>query len=442
LQPSVYRNYLLAVLTVTLLFNGLDRVALGVMLQDIKVDLDLTDTQLGFLSGIAFALFYSVMGIPIARWADRGNRVAIITLTTAFWSVAVALCGIAGSFVQLLLIRVAVAVGEAGASPPAYSLIADYFGRAERPRAAALYGQGGLLSNLIGFFLAGWLNELYGWRWTFVLLGIPGVGLAFVAWFTLKEPRRTEHGPRVTVSAGSTPSLKVVGTSLWNNATFRHLLLCLSVLFLFLYGIFVWLPAFFIRSYGTTTAEVGLWLSCTYGVGGVVGAYIGGELATRYAAQNERLQLRWMAIAITVAGLLSILTYLSSSKYTALALIGISTMVLTTVNGPLIATVQTLVPERMRAVAFALLYFLANLIGMGLGPLVTGSLSDAFAPWAGEESLRYALLLLGPGYFLSAWHAWCASRTVTRDLADVHIQHERTSRETGKRKPLGTALQQ
>src|SRR5687768_16882052 len=183
-----YKVYLLVLLLVICAFNYIDRLALGLVLQDIKVDLSLTDTQLGLLSGIAFALFYSIMGIPIARWADRGNRVAIITFTTALWSAAVALCGVASNFVQLLLIRIGVAVGEAGCTPPAHSLIADYFTRAERPRAVAIYMLGGQLS-VVGYLWAGWLNELYGWRVTFMLLGLPGLGLAALAWLTLREPR-------------------------------------------------------------------------------------------------------------------------------------------------------------------------------------------------------------------------------------------------------------
>ena len=194
MRNTTYRNYLLAVLTVIALFNYVDRTALGLVLQNIKTDLQLSDTQLGFLSGIAFALFYSVMGVPIARWADRGNRVTIITLTTALWSVAVALCGVATSFTQLLLTRVAVAVGEAGCIPPAFSLIADYFNRGERPRASAIYGLAGVFSAVIGYFVAGWLNEFYGWRVTFVCMGAPGVALALLAWFTLREPRRQLRG--------------------------------------------------------------------------------------------------------------------------------------------------------------------------------------------------------------------------------------------------------
>src|SRR5688500_18999239 len=189
MTESRYKQYLLAVLLVVLASNYVDRLALGLLLQDIKVDLSLSDTQLGLLSGIAFALFYSVMGIPIARWADRGNRVLIISATASLWSVMVALCGFAGSFIQLLLIRIGIAVGEAGCIPPAHSLIADHFSRAERPRAVSIYMLGTPISIIIGYFLAGWLNELYGWRATFVILGLPGVAIAALAWLTLREPR-------------------------------------------------------------------------------------------------------------------------------------------------------------------------------------------------------------------------------------------------------------
>jgi predicted MFS family arabinose efflux permease len=306
MQTNVYRRYLLTVLLIILAFNYVDRLALGIVLQDIKLDLQLSDTQLGILSGIAFALFYSVMGIPIARWADRGNRVTIIAVTTALWSVAVALCGMAASFLQLLVVRIGVAVGEAGCIPPAHSLIADYFDRAERPRAVAVYMLGSSLSVVVGYFLAGWLNELYGWRVTFMLLGLPGIGLSVLVWLTLKEPRRAASAAlegnsgnaapaSVSTLAPATqshPSLKDVCATLWASATFRHLLVCFSVWYFFGYGILQWQPAFFIRSHGLDTGELGTWYAIVWGIGGVLGTYWGGELASRYAARNERLQLR------------------------------------------------------------------------------------------------------------------------------------------------------
>jgi MFS transporter, Spinster family, sphingosine-1-phosphate transporter len=419
MKASVYKNYLLTMLLVLLAFNYVDRLALGLLLQDIKVDLDLSDTQLGFLSGIAFALFYSVMGIPIARWADRGNRVTIITVTTALWSVAVALCGFAGSFLQLLLIRIGVAVGEAGCVPPAHSLIADYFSRVERPRAVATYMLGGPLSAVFGYFLAGWLNDFYGWRATFVILGAPGLVLAILAWCTLEEPRRSELMRRAEAPAAQ-PRLLEVLAMLWANGTFRHLLFGYSVIFFFSFGIGKWLPAFFIRSFGLSTGELGTWFAVIWGGGGLLGTYLGGEWASRYAANNEQLQLKAMAFAYCCFGLISACTYLASNLHLALGLMGLAAVGVTTANGPLFATIQTLVPARMRALSIAVIYLVANLIGMGLGPLCAGMLSDALRPLLGEESLRYALLALAPGYFWGAWHLWRSSSTVVRDLQAVH----------------------
>jgi MFS family permease len=421
---SAYRKYLLTVLMVILALNFVDRMALGLLLQDIKSELDLSDTQLGFLSGIAFAFFYSIMGIPIARWADRGNRVAIIALTTALWSVAVALCGVAGSFAQLLLIRIGVAVGEAGCIPPAHSLIADYFSRTERPRAVARYMLGAPLSLLMGLFLAGWINEFYGWRATFMLLGLPGLVLAPLAWLTLREPRREAERARAaladTRSSSVQPSFREAFVTLWRNRTFRYLLLCWSLASFFSNGITLWKPAFFIRSYGLETGEVGTWFAVLYGIGGILGTYWGGELATRGAAHNERLQLRGMALCYCLFGINSFGIYVSSNQYVAFALMGLAAVGGNIVIAPLFATIQTLVPHRMRALSIALVYLFSNFIGMGLGPLAAGALSDAFQPWAAEESLRYALVALCPGYFVCGWLLWRGSATVGRDVQAVH----------------------
>jgi MFS family permease len=414
---KLYRNYLLAVLLLILAFNYVDRLALGLVLQNIKADLHLSDTQLGFLSGMAFALFYSVMGIPIARWADRGNRVTIITITTLLWSAAVSLCGLAGNFMQLLLIRVGVAVGEAGCIPPAHSLIPDYFTRAERPRAVSVYMLGSSLSVVIGYFLAGWLNQLYGWRATFIMIGLPGLPLAMLAWFSLREPRGESP---MTQAVSAHPGLREVAVTLCGNSTFRHLLFCFSVVSFFGNGILQWQPAFFIRSYGMTTGELGTWFAAIYGIGGMIGGYAGGALSSRRAANNERLQLAIVSTAYCGFAVLQASIYLVSHRNAAFALAGLAAIGASSITGPLFATIQTLVPERMRAVSIALIYFFANLIGLGLGPLATGALSDALRPIFAEESLRYSLLLLCPGYLWAAWHLWRASRTVMPDLARAH----------------------
>lgn len=428
MSKATYNKYLLGLLMAILATNCVDRLVLGIVQQDIKRDLALTDTQLGFLSGIAFAMFYAVMGIPLARWADRGNRVTLISLTTGLWGVAVALCGMVGSFVQLLLIRIGVAVGEAGCVPPALSLIADYFNRAERPRAVAIYMLGAQFSYVIGYFLGGWLNEFYGWRITFILMGTPGLVLALLAAFTLREPRRTHLTSKsnasftpvtpapISNSSAAAPTLKTVWRTLWANGTFRQLLLCYAVLFFFLNGVLQWLPTFFIRSHHMQTGELGTVLAVVFSIGGF-GVYLGGVLASRYAVHNECLQLKACAIAIVASALLWIAAYLSPDLYLTFALIGLGVVVQSLIVGPLNATIQTLVPEAMRAMAFAVVYLFANLIGMGLGPLAVGMLSDAFQPWGQDESIRYALLTLAPGFFWVAWHAWRASHTVGGDLA-------------------------
>lgn len=417
MQTAAYKRYLLIVLMVILACNFTDRLALGIVLQDIKTELALSDTQLGFLSGIAFALFYSIMGIPIARWADRGNRVTIITITTALWSAMVALCGMAGSLVQLLLLRVGVAVGEAGCLPPAQSLIADYFSRSERPRVVGIYTMGAPLALVFGYFAAGWLNQLYGWRTTFVILGLPGLALAVLAGCSLREPRNL--GFRATARQIDSPSVKEVIVTLWGNATFRSTLLCIAVSNFFLVGILQWLPTFFVRSYGLATGEIGTWLALSIGVSGVLGNYWGGALASRYAANDERRQLRAVGFLYGAYGLLSTGAYLVADPYLAFVFLGAGGLVLAATNGPLFATIQTLIPPRMRALAMAVVLLFANLIGMGLGPLAAGALSDALRPSFGEESLRYALLAMCPGFALCVWFVWHASRTVAGDLATL-----------------------
>jgi len=418
-----YKRYLLGVLLVIQTFSYADGLALGLALQSIKRALALTDTQLGLLSGIAFAAFYSIMGLPIARWADRGNRVTIISLTALAWSVMVALCSSATSFGQLLLLRMGVAIGESGCVPPANSLIADYFARAERPRATAIYMLGPSLSMIVGYVVAGWVNELYGWRIMFLIVGLPGLLPAALAWFTLREPRRAGL---VTPVGDVAPCLKKgadVGTiarTLWRQSTFRHLLFFFSVAYFFGYGILQWQPTFFVRSYGLDTGALGTWFALVYGVAGALGTYCGGVWAGRFAPRDERLQLRAMAVVYAAYGAVSALVYLAPNAYAAFALMALAAFGSATTIGPLFATIQTLVPSDMRATAVAVVYLFANLVGLGIGPLAAGALSDALRPLVGEESLRYALLALTPGYLWCGWHLWCAGRTIREDLHEVH----------------------
>lgn len=432
-----YKRRLLLVLLFILAFNYVDRLALGVSLQSIKTSLNLNDTQLGLLSGIAFALFYSTMGLPIARWADRGNRVTVIVVTTTLWSVAVSLCAGARTFAQLISIRIAVAIGEAGCIPPAHSLIADNFARPQRARAVSIYMLGAPLSAIIGYCVAGWLNQFYGWRAMFVCLGLPGIGLAWLSARTLREPRLavplTDDDAHASMPLGSrvgnsaAQPLAEVIRALTKNRTFRHLLFSFSIASFFGYGITQWQPSFFIRSYGISTGELGTWFAVIYGVGGLIGSYIGGDLASRWAADNEPRQLRAMSVMYGLFALVSASIYLSHSFHFALVMLGISGIGGSMVLGPLFATIQSVAHPRMRAIAISIIYLFANLIGMGLGPLAAGSLSDLLRPAFGQESLRYALLALCPGYLWGGWHLWLASGAVRHD---IEATHRHVARET------------
>jgi MFS family permease len=421
MSDNTYKKYMLVVLLVISAFNYSDRLALNLVQQNIKTDLHLSDTELGFLTGLAFALFYSVMGIPIARWADRGNRISIIALTTGLWSLMVALSGVAANFAQLVLIRIGVAIGEAGCIPPAYSLIGEYFSRPERPRAMGVYMLGAPLSAFIGYMVAGWLNDWFGWRMMFLLLALPGLGLAVLAWFTLREPRRISAD---VVHAPPPPQqgMKEVFRALWVIPTYRRMLLAYSVSIFFSSGLSQWLPTFFIRSHGLRTGQVGTLFALAFGLSGFVGIYGGGALASRYAPSNERLQLR--ILILLTAGLLILrpISFLLASTSGAIVLMIACALAVYVGEGPLFAIFQSLVPGRMRATSISIVYLCANLCGMGLGPLAVGRLSDFLRPWAGEESLRYAMVIACGGYLWVIWQLWRASQTVSSDLERIRAE--------------------
>jgi MFS family permease len=437
-----HRNYVLAVLFVVFVLNSVDSVALGLVLQEIKVDLLLSDAQLGVLTGIAFALLYAIAGLTIAKWADCGDRVAIVSIATALWSVLVAACGSAASFVQLLLLRVGVGIGEAGCWPASQSLIADYFDRADRPRANAVCLMAAGVSAVVGYGVAGWLNERFGWRMMFVMLGMPGLAVAALAWFTLRDPRletqqsgESSRGfsrasrslQKITARASPQPRLMEVGAILWSNTTLRRALLFWSFSTFCATALAQWQPAFFVRSHGMKTEEVGFWFALEYGLGSTVGPFLGGAWASRYAANNERLQFRVAAVTYCVLMVLSAFMYLASNVYCALGLLAVYALVVNAFAAPLWGMIQTLVPENMRAAAAAILMLLGSLIGNGLGSFAAGALSDMFQPRFGEDSLRYALLVLCPGFLWAAWHLWKAGGSVKRDMATA-AREERDAR--------------
>lgn len=414
LYSNAYLRYALALLTIFYIVNFIDRQILAILLESIKRDLGLSDSQLGLLSGTAFGIFYATLGIPIARLADVFSRKWVITASLTVWSGMTALCGSAGGFASLLLYRVGVGVGEAGGSPPAHSMISDYFPPERRATALGVFSLGVPLGILVGFAVGGWLDESLGWRRAFVVVGLPGVVLAAIGAATLREPPRG-HSEGIADDGTGASAREVIGF-LWGARSFRHLSVA-SGLYAFVgYSIVNWAPAYLIRAYGLGTAEIGLWLSLVFGLGGGIGVLLGGVLADRWARKDARGLLYVPTLAMLVALPFGPFIFTAGSAPVALSLLCIPAVAGLMYQAPAFAVTQSLVAPPMRATASAVLLFVINILGLAMGPAFTGALSDALAPRFGDASLGYALLLVSLALGWSAFHFWRGTRTLVPDL--------------------------
>ncbi len=413
-RPSA-RYYALGLLTVVYAFNFIDRQLIAILQESIKEELLLTDGQLGLLAGFAFAVFYVTAGIPIARWADRSNRRNIVAGSVFIWSFMTAVSGYAQNYIQLLLARIGVGVGEAGGSPPSHSIISDIFPPERRATALGVYSTGVNIGILFGFLLGGWLNEFFGWRTAFVVVGLPGIALAVLVAVTLREPIRG-ISEKHAVEAQSVPFSDVIRL-LWSRRTFRHMAFAAALNAFAGYGSASWTASFMIRSHEMTTGELGTWLAMITGVGGAIGVVLGGVIADRLSLGNKR----WYMWVPAIAGAISVpfiaAVYLVDGAYSALLLSIIPGMLHNVYLGNTIATTHALVGLRMRALSSAILFLILNLIGLGLGPLLVGMLSDFLQPAFGVHSLRQAMLYLLP--LVMAWsacHFLLAARSLPEDL--------------------------
>lgn len=395
------------ILLIVYIFNFIDRQIVNILAEPIARDLGLSDTQIGLMTGLAFALFYTVLGIPIARFADRGttSRPKVIATALAIWSLMTALCGLAQNFGQLLLARIGVGVGEAGCTPPAHSLISDMVPPERRSSALAFYSLGIPIGTLLGMIIGGTLADFVGWREAFVIVGLPGVAMAFVVWFVIKDPR---HSDAATIlrNKNQAPALplKEALREVMLSRAFVLLLFAGSAASFLAYGKTTWTTIFFQRTHDLTPGEVGLWFGIIGGVGGILGTWLGGYLADRFGAKNRRHVLSAPAIGMALAVPLALLAYQASSWPVALILLFLPTVFNSFYYGPTYSAAQGLVPLRARAIAAAALLFFQNLIGLGLGPLFFGMLSDLLQPAYGADSVRYVLygaafLGLVPAFF-------------------------------------------
>jgi MFS family permease len=429
------RAYALGVLLVIYIFNFLDRQIVNILAEPIKNDLGLADWQIGVMAGFAFAIFYTVLGIPIARYAERADRVKIISAAVAVWSAFTILCGLAGNFVQLLAARIGVGVGEAGCTPPAHSLICDYTPKEKRASALALYSMGIPLGSLAGMVVGGLIADAYGWRVAFFVAGAPGLVLALVAWLTLPEPRRKGARKMTATPAANSPSIFNAMTELRSKASFWWISAGAALAAMIGYGHITFYGSFYLRNHGeglvAMAAQVnevlgvsfgpigflGTTLGLLIGICGAAGTYLGGILADRSA----RLNPAGYAIVPAVATALTVPPFVAAMLIpgagASLMLLAVPVFLGAIWYGPVFASAQSLVEPHTRATAAAVLLFIINLVGLGLGPVSVGLVSDVLGATMGEaEGLRWSMVIFGLVALLSAGAFFMAARTLKDEI--------------------------
>ncbi len=424
-EKKSYQWYVLTVLTIVYVFNFIDRNILSILGQSIKDDLGISDTAFGFLGGIAFAIFYTFMGIPIARLADKKSRKVILSVCLAIWSAMTALCGLVQSFAHLVLCRIGVAVGEAGGSPPSHSIISDLFPEERRGTALGIYALGIPIGSAIGFLAGGWINEIFGWREAFLVVGIPGIFLALIVYFTVREPPRGFSEIKKQKAEEDAPPLKEVLPYLWSKRSFRYMSIAGALHAFVGNGVGLYIPMMFERSHGLGTGEIGTWLFFL-GFFGMVGTFGAGWLCDKMGKNDKRWYLWIPGVATLLHVPFAIFTYLYHDPQIALIVYAGAYILGHAYLAPTFAMTQALVTVRMRALAASILLFILNIIGLGLGPQITGILSDVLFEFTelGPDALRWAMLLVLSFNVVSAVLYIFAAKFLRNDLPSASTGEE------------------
>lgn len=406
-----YRALVLAMLLLVYTFNFLDRQILGILVQPIKADLGLTDTQLGALGGIAFAFLYSTLGVPLALLADRTSRTWVVTVSLTVWSGFTALCGVATSFWQLFAFRIGVGVGEAGGVAPSYAIIADYFPPDQRARALAIYSLGIPIGLAAGTLLGASIAASVDWRWAFIVVGVAGVAIAPVFRLVVKEP------PRPPSTAGRVPLGQVFGL-LAGKPSFWLMSFAAGFSSMCGYGLAFWAPSFFIRSFGFDLATTSYFLGSILLIGGTIGVFAGGWFADRAGQGDRGVYARLPAFAWLICVPFFAGGFLTDNVTLAWFLFLIPNGLNILWLGPVNTAVQHLVPPHMRATASASFLLINNLIGLGAGSWVMGAMSDAMTASYGNEALRYAAVAALSFYLVAAGLMLLAVKPLRRDWVE------------------------
>jgi len=402
------------ILLIVYIFNFIDRQIVNILAEPIAKDLHLSDTQIGLMTGIAFALFYTVLGLPIARYADKPstNRPRLIAAALAIWSGMTALCGLAQNFGHLLLARVGVGVGEAGCTPAAHSLISDLVPKERRASALGFYALGIPVGTVLGMVIGGLLVDALGWRHAFMIVGLPGLAMALVVLLVLKDPRHRMEATAPVIRMDTTAALKAI----FGSKAMVLLLAAASFAAFLSYGKATWATIFFQRTYGLSPGEVGLYFGIVNGAGGILGTWMSGKIADRYGHTNRKHVLTAAAWGMLLVAPTAILGYSMADWRAALFILFVPTFLGSLYYGPTYSSVQGLTTAQSRAMASAVLLFFQNLIGLGLGPLAFGMLSDAIKPSFGEDSVRYVLYAASLMSLIPAFFFWRCSLRLNEEL--------------------------
>ena len=411
--PPSRANAVLALLLLAYIFNFLDRQILGILLEPIKADLQFTDSELGVLTGPAFALVYSLVGIPLAVMADRTSRSGVITAALVAWSGFTALCGMAANFWQLFLFRLGVGLGEAGGVAPSYALIADHFPPERRGRGLAVFSLGVPIGLGAGAILGSWIASTFNWRTAFLVMGVAGIVLAPIFKIVVRD--------RPRASGSSAPSLQDLGATfpaIAKKPSFWLMAFGASLSSLCGYGLATWVASILIRSFGMSLAGAGQYLGSLLLVGGTFGVFMGGWLADRLGNRDRR----WYAWLPAIAWLITAPLYAAGLMTENLTLAWVLLLVPNALNilwlGPVTTAVQHLAPQPMRATASGAFLLINNLIGLGVGPLLIGALSDRLRDAHGADSLRVAALAVLVFYLVAALLMYLASRKLDKDWVE------------------------
>lgn len=410
------RRYALVILAVVYMFNFVDRQILAILLPAIREEFQVSDAWLGFLTGPAFAMFYIVLGIPVARYADRHNRRNLIALAVAVWSGMTALSGLAANFVQLALARVGVGIGEAGCSPPAHSMIADYYPPEQRSTAMGVYTVGISAGIMLAYLAGGWVAQNIGWREAFFVVGVPGLLLALVVWATVVEPKRGHSEGRE--AAGERPPWFDTLRFLWRRRSFVHMTVAAGLSSFVGYSVINFMPSFLVRSFGMDVGTLGLWLGPILGIAGGAGFFLGGYIADHLGQTSHKKALTFIGLTVLLTAVPYAMMFLSNSWMVAILFFIVPACTSNVYLAPVLAQAQGLVSLRMRAVTSALALLIINVIGLLTGPQLTGILSTMLEPQFGEEAMRYSLLTVTSVMLpWAAYHYMRAGRSIDADLA-------------------------